>query len=164
MKSKTNIFLSVSLAVAIVLSIWIYYQLSHRVGDLSEIKERDHDFQVCDEDKIAQYYGMNTSYEGGKRAIKKEILHELQDLEFKEPGLITYRFIVNCKGEIGRLRYRSTDTDLNKNEIDPGNIQHIEKSLLHLKNWNPATNKEYSFDSYYVLNFKIRDNKISDIF
>lgn len=164
MKSKTNIFLSISLVVAAVLSIWIHYQLSYRVGDLTEIEEKDHDFQVCDEGEIAQYYGMNTSYEGGKRGIKKEILRELQSLEFREPGLITYRFIVNCKGEIGRLRYRSTDSDLNKNEIDPRNIQHIENSLLKLKNWNPATNKEYSFDSYYVLNFKIRDNKITDIF
>ena len=40
----------------------------------------------------------------------------------------------------------------------------IEEALLSLKNWNPAKNEYNSYDSYYVLNFKVRSNEIVDIF
>lgn len=164
MKSKTNIFLLISFLIAAILSAWLYSQTTNRVGDLKENKEIDNDFQVCNEDKIQQYYGMNTDYEGGKRTIKKKIIDELDTLNFENPGLITYRFIVNCKGKIGRFRFKSTDLDLHKNQINPENIQKIEQALLQLENWNPATNQYNSYDSYYVLNFKIRNRKIVDIF
>ena len=44
------------------------------------------------------------------------------------------------------------------------NIEKIEKSLLKLKNWKPAGNEYNFYDSYYVLNFKIRNDKLVDIF
>lgn len=92
-------------------------------------------------------------------------MSELQSLDFKESGLLTYRFVVNCKGEIGRFRLKATNEDLQKIEVNSKNIQEIEKELRDLKNWNPARNKSgYTYDSYYILNFKIENDKIVDIF
>jgi len=109
LKSKTNIFLIISAAIAIALTGWIYYQMSHTVGELSSDREIDGDFKVCNEDKIPNYYGMDTDYEGGKKAIKNKLLNNLQNLKFENPGLITFRFIVNCEGDIGRFRTQSTN-------------------------------------------------------
>ncbi|MCB7482131.1 hypothetical protein [Christiangramia sediminis] len=164
MKSKTNIFLLISFLVAIILTGWLNYQAKNRIGDLSENKEQDHDFQVCNEDRITQYYGMDTDFEGGKRAIKNKIFPELEELNYKGSGLITFRFIVNCEGEIGRFRHKATDLDMEEMAISPANIEKIEGALLKLKNWNPASNDYNTYDSYYVLNFKIRNDKLVDIF
>ena len=138
--------------------------MSHRIGELSSDSELDGDFKVCNEDQIPNYYGMNTSFTGGKKAIKNEIIHELENLEFQHSGLISFRFIVNCEGNIGRFRALASDLNLENVEIDPNKLKTIEEALLKLKNWNPARNEYNTFDSYYVLNFKIRKNKIIDIF
>lgn len=156
----------ISFLIALSITAWVYYQTTHRIGEL-EPNDRidDNDFQLCNEDKIAEYYGMNTDYIGGKKAIKSKILNKLQFLDFKESGLLTYRFVVNCEGEIGRFRLKATNTDLQKIEVDSKNILEIENTLSELKNWNPAKNKAgNTYDSYYVLNFKIENKKIIDIF
>ncbi|PKD20012.1 hypothetical protein APR41_15180 [Salegentibacter salinarum] len=163
MKSKTNLFLFASLVIALILTGWLYYLSGKRVGDLAVDEQQDGDFQVCDEDKIFQYYNLDTDYKGGKKAIKKEILNELESLNFKNQGLVTARFIVNCNGDAGRFRYKSTDLDLKEMKVNSENIERIKSAVLLLQNWNsPKENKV--FDSYYVLNFKIRNNKIVDIF
>lgn len=164
MKSKTNIFLIISAAIAIALTGWIYYQMSHTVGELSSDREIDGDFKVCNEDKIPNYYGMDTDYEGGKKAIKNKLLNNLQNLKFENPGLITFRFIVNCEGDIGRFRTQSTNLKLERIEIDSKKLKYIENALGNLKDWKPAKNEFNSYDSYYVLNFKIRNDRIVDIF
>jgi len=164
LKSKTNIFLFTSFLFAAALTGWLYYQMDNRIGDLSENNKIDQNFEVCDETRITQNYGMRAEYSGGNKAIKEEILNDLQTLNFEQPGLITFRFIVNCKGKTGRFRVNSTDTDLKEIEVDPSKIKDIEKAFLQLKKWTPAKNEFDSYDSYYVLNFKIRNNNIVDIF
>ncbi len=164
MKSKTNIFLIISAAIAIALKCWLYYQMSHTVGEIGLVSKIDGDFKVCNENKIPNYYVLNTDYEGGKKAIKNKLLGNLQNLKFENSGLITFRFIVNCKGDIGRFRTQSTNLKLQKIEIDSEKLKIIENALVNLKKWNPAKNNFDSFDSYYVLNFKIRNNRIVDIF
>ena len=138
--------------------------MSHSIGELSSNREIDGGFKVCNEDKIPNYYGMDTDYEGGKKAIKNKLLDSLQNLKFGNPGLITFRFIVNCEGDIGRFRTQSTNLKLEKIEIDSKKLKNIENALVNLKDWNPAKNEFNSYDSYYVLNFKIRNNRIVDIF
>mgnify|MGYP003121024209 FL=1 len=164
MKSKTNIFLFTSFLFAAALTGWLYYQMDNRIGDLSENNKTDQNFEVCDDNRITQNYGMRAEYSGGNKAIKEEILNDLQTLNFEQPGLITFPFIVNCKGKTGRFRVNSTGTDLQEIEVDPSKIKDIEKALLQLKKWAPAKNEFDSYDSYYVLNFKIRNNNIVDIF
>ena len=164
MKSKTNIFLIISAAIAISLKCWLYYHMSHTVGEIGLVSKIDGDFKVCNENKIPNYYVLNTDYEGGKKAIKNKLLGNLQNLKFENSGLITFRFIVNCEGDIGRFRTESTNLKLQKIEIDSEKLKNIENALVNLKKWNPAKNNFDSFDSYYVLNFKIRNNRIVDIF
>ncbi len=164
MKSKTNIFLLISFLIALSLTAWAYYQSTHKVGELIADKNIDKDFEICNDKRIYEYYNYGTEYIGGKKEIKNRIFSDLEFLNFKETGLVTFRFVVNCNGEIGRFRVKSIDKDLKKNEISSENIREIEKALLKLKNWNPGKNKYGAQDSYYLLNFKIENNKIIDIF
>jgi hypothetical protein len=60
---------------------------------------------------------------------------------------------------------KSTNRNLQKIKINSDNISEIEKALAELKNWSTAKNKSGNYyDHYYILNFKIDNKKIVDIF
>ena len=162
MKSKTNIFLIISFLLAAGFTGWLVYLGTHEVGNISAEK-KDGDFEIC-HDKVVQFYNYKTSYKGGKSAIKAEIFQQLQELDFENPGLITFRFVVNCNGKIGRFRHRATDLDIQPGSFQKENITKIEAQIKTLSNWKPGEDKGKTYDSYYVLNFKVQDGKITDIF
>lgn len=165
MKSKLNLFLLISFLTAITLTIWLSYQITNRVGDLSFNKEIDNStFKICDEKRITQYYSTKSNYQGGKKAIKKELWKTTEQLTFKNSGFITFRFIINCNGEIGRFRVKTIDSELKENSFDSQKIKILQTSINKLQKWNTGTWKDKTLDSYFVLNFKIEQGKITDIF
>lgn len=165
MKNKLNLLLLSSFLLAVTLSIWIYYQTNHSIGDITFDENIDNsEFTVCNEDRIAQYYSIGTSYQDGEKAIKKELNELINSLSFNESGIITYRFIINCKNEVGRFRVKMVDSNLKENSFKPNNIKQIQESIKSLNGWKAGKWKDESLDSYYVLNFKIQNGKITDIF
>ncbi len=165
LKNKLNIFLLVGFLLALVLTIWVYYQTTNRIGDITFDKDIDNsEFKICNEDRIPQYYAVGTNYQNGEKAIKKELSELINNLNFKNSGFITYRFIVNCKGEVGSFRVKTIDSVLKENVFDSQKIKQLQKSIEKLKQWNAGKRKDETLDSYYVLNFKIQNNKITDIF
>ncbi|QNK78285.1 hypothetical protein H7F37_04150 [Winogradskyella sp. PAMC22761] len=161
MKNKLNILLLSSFLLALTLAIWIYYQTTHRIGDIAFDKNIDNSaFIVCNEDRITQYYSVGTNYQGGERTIKKELNELINSLNFNESGFITYRFVVNCKNRVGRFRVKMVNSDLKENSFKSNNIKQIQESIKSLNGWKAGK----LLDSYYVLNFKIQNGKITDIF
>ncbi|WP_109301246.1 hypothetical protein [Aquimarina sp. AU474] len=154
-----------SFLLALLITCWIYYQGTHRIGDIAFNKNIDDSkFEVCNEDRIFQYYSVGTNYSNGEKEIKRQFSELMSNLTFKNSGFITFRFVVNCNGEIGRFRVKTVDTELKENHFEERNIRHIEEKIKKLKKWNPGSRKKQNFDSYYVLTFKIEDGKINDIF
>jgi|TARA_B110000967_G_C18813233_1_gene524749 hypothetical protein len=165
LKNKLNLFLLISFLIALVLTIWLNYQVTNRVGDLSFNKEIDKStFKVCDEKRIPQYYSTKSNYQGGKKAIKKELWKTTEQLNFGNSGFITFRFIINCNGKIGRFRIKTIDSELKENSFDSLKIKTLQASIIKLQKWNAGTWKDKTLDSYFVLNFKIEQGKITDIF
>ncbi|WP_298501920.1 hypothetical protein [uncultured Maribacter sp.] len=56
------------------------------------------------------------------------------------------------------------DYNLKKHSFKTNNIQQIQASIKKLNGWKAGKWKDESLDSYYVLNFKIQNGKITDIF
>lgn len=165
MKNRLNIILLISFLIAIILTFWINSQLSKRVGDINFDKEFDSaTFKICDEKRIFQYYSSKSGYQNGPSAIKKEIWKDIQDLTFKNSGYITFRFIINCNGEIGRFRVKTIDNNLKETAFDKTKIEKLQTSIKNLKNWTVGTLQEKTVDSYFLLNFRIEDGKITEIF
>jgi len=161
LKNKLNILLLTSFLLALTLAIWVYYQTTHRIGDIQFDKTIDNsEFIVCNEDRITQYYSVETNYQGGEKNIKKELNELINNLNFNESGFITYRFVVNCKNEVGRFRIKMVNSDLKENSFKSNNIKQIQESIKGLNGWEAGK----LIDSYYVLNFKIQNGKITDIF
>src|ERR1700760_3299582 len=86
--------------------------LPANVGDLKfDPKTDDPNFQICFPEYINQYYGMGTSYKGGKKEIRRYFMsHFKYDPAFSSiNGYITIRFIINCKGQTGWFRIKQID-------------------------------------------------------
>lgn len=165
MKDKLNITLLISFLIALILTVWLYLQFENRVGDIAFNKEIDNaTFKVCDEKQLFQYYSVNSNYQGGKKALKKEIWEVVQQLSFDTSGLITFRFIINCNGDVGRFRVKSIHNELNEIRFNIQKLHALQSVLENLSNWNPGMWGDEKYDSYYVLNFKIEQGKITDIF
>ncbi|MDB9954039.1 hypothetical protein OAD49_00570 [Flavobacteriaceae bacterium] len=139
--------------------------MSKHVGDISfNEKLDDSSFKVCDETKILQYYSVNANYQNGRKALMKEIWDTIEPLSFKASGYITFRFIINCEGDIGYFRVKTIDSELKKNVFDSDKIKRLQMYIENLKHWNAGALGAKTFDSYFVLNFKIETGKITDIF
>ncbi|MBK6266138.1 hypothetical protein JKA74_13925 [Marivirga sp. S37H4] len=123
--------------------------------------------ELCNEDRILQYYTVSTGYNGGKKAIKKKLLPiiEKDKLSFgTKNGNITIRFVVNCNGEIGLFRVKSIDENLQETDFAQSGIASLISLVSQLDEWKVKPMKEKKFDSYYFINFKVRNGHVTDIF
>jgi hypothetical protein len=165
LKNKLNIFLLTSFLIALAVTIWLYYQTTNNVGDIPFDASIDNsEFVVCDEEYIVQYYSANTYYEGGERAIKKELAKILNNLDFDKSGTITFRFIVNCNNQAGRFRVKMVNTDLKETSFKSSNIKQMQETIKSLNSWHAGKWNNQPLDTYYNLSFKIQNGKITDIF
>ncbi len=142
----------------------------HRVAyiDPDQTMDPKESFETCYPiDRIRDYYnGQRISYyEGGKKAILKTVNAQLNEKKTgKESGYLTFRFVVNCKGEAGRIITEQADLDFQRKEFSEITIQHFYEIFQQLNNWiPPRSSREDSVDAYFYLTFKLKDGKIIEL-
>ena len=100
--------------------------------------------------------------------MREEIYQQLENKDLvldKKDGIITFRFVVSCNGASNRYRYRSVDTNFVATNFKEPEVKKILSAVESLRNWVPGVNKKGNkVDSYYQINFKIKDGLILDIF
>jgi hypothetical protein len=142
-------------------------QLLEDVGDIKFNPKTDKaNFCLCHKDFIIQYYNFGTTYKGGSKAIKSFIYKQYQYWSAYNliTGIITIRFVVNCKGETDRFRVLQMDSNYQKVTFDKGLTKHLLKLCAKLNHWIPGKdNKGNIYDSYYYLNFQIVKGHILNI-
>jgi len=165
LKNKLNIFLLVSFLLAVSITVWLDYKVKDNVGDIAFNDKIDNpDFKVCNENNIFQYYSSKSNYQNGRKEIEKELHETIKELTFEKSGLITFRFIINCNGETGRFRLKGVNTELKDTKFDSEKLQILQNAVQNLKNWRIVTYNNKTNDSYFVLNFKVEQCKITDVF
>ncbi len=169
MKKRIDIILGLSFSVLLLMVIWIYGLLSHNVGEIKYDERIDNlTFKVCNKKRIFQYYSVSTSYEKGRKQMRKDLLNILNKENLKlenKTGYITFRFVINCKGETGWYRISSTSQDYKEEVFKEAEIKKLKGAILKLKNWKVGRLKNNEkIDSYYQINFKIKEGVIEDIF
>ncbi|WP_424002131.1 hypothetical protein [Maribacter sp. IgM3_T14_3] len=165
MKNKLNILLLTSFLIAVAVYFWANSLHRSQVGDITFDASIDNsEFVVCDEERIVQYYSAGTYYEGGEKAIKTELRELITQLNFEKSGMITFRFVVNCTNQTGRFRVKMVNTGLKETSFNSSNIIQIQESIKNLNNWQAGKWNNKALDTYYILNFKIQNGKITDIF
>lgn len=129
----------------------------------------DHtDFKLCaDEKYIVDYYNGDppAGVLGGKRTVQSLLKKhfDLSKIE-KESGYLTYRYVVNCKGEAGRFTTEQTDLDFAVKSFDKKTIDHFYEIVREIENFQ-ATKLNYVDDSdaYCYLTFKLKDGEVIEI-
>lgn len=138
-----------------------------QVGDISfDSKIDDPDFKVCDDNNVLQYYnlGKGLQYKGEKSAINKYFKRGLKSTGLKEDtGYITIRFIVNCKGEVGRFRVQKMDNDFNEKEFSADFEKQLLKLTKQMSGWMVGEYEGKIYDYYQYLTFKSESGNLVEI-
>lgn len=126
----------------------------------------DSDFTICGlEESIMDYYNLDPSaqYIDRKGEMRRLILDQFDKSKLQgQSGMLTFRFVVNCKGEAGRFVVNGVDSDFQKKEFSKETINHLLKILQGLGSWQDLGGKEEK-DAYVYITFKIENEEISDI-
>ena len=121
-------------------------------------------FEVCDESRIAQYYNpQRATYSMGKNGLRKFILNNYENKEYKDSGYLNIRFIINCKGEAGRYIIHQNNLDLEPTELNEDMVSQLFQLTRQLKKWNPNYIRNQYRDSYMYISYRIENGEITEI-
>lgn len=135
--------------------------------DPDETLDKGSDFKICGHEKfIYDYYNSTPDgdYLYGKAALVDTILMNLDaDKMMNQTGMLTFRFVVNCKGEAGRFIAKGYDLNFQPYEFPVETINHLYELILKLKEWREVVINEESRDAYFYFTFKLNNGEITDI-
>ena len=126
-------------------------------------------FELCNAADVEQYYirkGKKSpaQFKGGIEELKNSIKDQCSLLDkSREQYYITVRFIVNCKGKVGRFRFNALSENLKYIDIDTSNFTCIQRSIEKLEKWIPVHDKKTKYDFYQYFCIKIVNGKIDEI-
>lgn len=140
------------------------------VGDIPfDPSQDDPSFEVCDEDNIKQYYLRGSHdeapyYNGEKRGRNEEILRQYHyPANSLQNGYVTLRFIVNCKGDVGRIRVEEMDSNYEPILFDTLITNQLYDIVGSLDQWTPRRRNSKTYDFYQYISFQIKNGQIETI-
>ena len=127
-------------------------------------------FTTCD-DNIVDYYnyrkgdsnGQVASYSKGKNGLRKHILSQYRNENYTDSGYLNIRFIINCKGEIGRFLIHENTLDLEPTVFSKDLKNQLFQLTTQLKKWNPVIFEGAEMDSYMYISYRIENGEITEI-
>ncbi len=163
-------YLFISL-VFLGVGISLYPDYPYRIGFIPKHSaiNINPDFKVCNNKYVVDYYNRSgfdnndipAGYIGGPKAIKKLLAKQYPNLNLKnESGMLTIRFIINCKGEIGRFEILENDLNYQPKTFDPEVKEQLFNFTKDLKNWQANYLAGESRDCAMYLTYKLKNGKI----
>lgn len=135
--------------------------------DPEETLDQGGDFALCGlHMKVADYYNSSPDghYSKGKRVMVNLINSKIiKEKLFNESGYLTFRFVVNCKGEAGWFTIEQADLNYNEKKFNQETIDHLYEIVYGLKSWSPSVLDETPRDAYFYLTFRMKNGEILDI-
>ncbi len=161
------------ITIFILLSFFIscdYYivkDYKEHVGLISKSEESDNpDFNPCFKEKIfPYYYGRQTAeYAKGKDVLSNYFHEHYKNFgNTHESGFITFRFIINCKGEAGNYEIRQVGLDFKKKSFNRETVDYLFSLVKTLQDWNTVEFFGDKYDCFYHLTFKITNGELLEI-
>lgn len=123
-------------------------------------------FFLCDEYNIMEYYQLNPTYKEGLKSIQDYFIPFLNYANklCEEDGYLTIRFVINCKGKTDRYRATFVNTEYSQSSKNKELKDFLVNKITKMNDWTPGKYEDKDFDSYYHINFKISNCKISEIY
>ena len=122
-------------------------------------------YYLCDEKNIMEYYQVNPKFKEGHNSVRHYFEEEIKVLKFSEKtvGLLTIRFVINCRGEIGRVRSFAIDSNYKPLTLNQKNVNLISDYIKQMPNWAQEEYDGKIYDSYKMISFKIKNGLITEI-
>ncbi len=140
-----------------------------QVGDIRADPDLDEPaFALCNGEEYAfQYFntGEGFRYKGEKSALITHFKQAYKPVTegANNSGYIRIRFIVNCKGEIGRLRLLTSDFEYHPMEFHGDITEELLSIIKEMDGWEILMKNESPLDYYMYLIFKIDKGQIIEI-
>ncbi len=138
-----------------------------RVGYIDLERRLDSDeFSPCGSmDTIRDYYNPESArYYKNKNGLENEIRSKLDKSLIKdENGYLTFRYLVNCRGETGWFVSDGVDFNYQPKQFDKILHDHLFSILDNWGPWHPVNLSGKKQDAYMYITFKIKDGEITDI-
>lgn len=140
-----------------------------RTGYINPAKTLDQNvnFSLCGKElDITDYY--NSEPDGGFFPDKRAFLSSFQqnvDTAFFEglSGYLTFRFVINCKGEAGRYTTEMASLDFKPADFPQNLVQNLFDFLKTRKEWATTDLNEKATDTYFYVTFKFNHGKLESI-
>jgi len=129
--------------------------------------DKDNAFEICKENShiYDYYYGREViRYKGGKKALWSIVNQHLKSENlFNESGYLTFRFVVNCKGEKGRIITEEADLNYKRKTFNTATTSHFYNILKEMKDWTPPKRRDKNINAYFYLTFKLKDGELIEL-
>ncbi len=142
---------------------------THRVAYIdtsSAIVSAKEDFLCKDRDQIYDYYNSDipAGFPGGKGPLKKFVFKHLDESKLaKESGFLTFRFVINCKGEADWYTLEQADFDYKPMSFSQSTIDHLLSILQKVPTWHASKIRGELGDAYAYITFKLNDGEIFEM-
>jgi len=121
-------------------------------------------FNVCNDNYIAQYYNSTElPYPNGKNGFREYINLAYVNNNYSDSGYLNIRFIINCKGEVGRFVIHENNLDLEPNAFNKDLKNQLFRLTSEAKGWKPTFLWDENRDSYMYVSYKIENGEITEI-
>lgn len=140
-----------------------------RIGYIDPANVLDHDsgFSPCGmHARVHDYYNSSphAGFSEGKDVMEQIIFSGLkQEKLFDENGYLTFRFVINCKGEAGWFVTEQTGFDYQQKQFRSETVDHLYNLVSNLKTWRPVVLDGQPGDAYFYLTFRLANGEITDI-
>ena len=138
----------------------------HNIGHLPQ-NNTESNFNLCNKERIVGWFASAAMsvpiFRGSKSTFKKYILENFNTTDNSDNGFLNLRFIINCKGEVGRIEINELDIDYKPSKFSPNLVKQIVELSSRKENWNISNIKGEQLDSYMYLIYKIENGEISEI-
>lgn len=121
-------------------------------------------FEVCNEDYVLQYYNtQELPYPNGKNGFRNYIKLAYVNHNYSDSGYLNIRFIVNCKGKVGRFVIHENNLDLEPRTFNVDLKNQLFRLTSEAKGWRPTFLYEEDHDSYMYVSYRIEYGEITEI-
>ncbi len=124
----------------------------------------DPTFSLCDDRHVVKHYQSQPWYKEQGVDISELIVNEFADCPkvANLDGFITIRFLVNCTGNVGRIRTYELDRSYQKTTF-PQITSKVVEFLKQHSPWNPGVVKDQPYDTFCYLNCRVEDGIIKEV-
>lgn len=140
--------------------------LKTKVGDIVQDSIVDGNFKICHgEQHILQYYAFDEKpYAQEKLHIENYFKSNFKTEQANEKsGFLRFRFVVNCKGMLGRIRVLGSDFNYKAKEFNENTVAQLQKLLKNYNGFKVLQKNGYDLDYYHYIVFKIENGHITEV-